>query len=122
MTKLDVGAAISAHKWWKTRLSLLIDDSKREQLDPIEVGDHARCDLGKWLAMAGDTLCNDPLYPSLVTTHIEFHRIASAIASLANNEQIAEAKVLLDNEFSELSADVVDLLNEILIRDRKTDS
>ena len=118
MTELDVGAAISAHKWWKTRLSLLIDDVKREQLDPIEVGDQARCDLGKWLAVAGDRLCNDSLYPSLVTTHMEFHRIASSIVSLANNGQIAESKVLLENEFNELSADVVDLLNEILIRNK----
>ena len=118
MTEFDVSAAISAHKHWKSRLSLLVGDLQKEQLDPMEVGDPVRCKLGKWIATMIDTNRRDSLFTSLITTHTEFHRLASVIVSLANNGEREEAKRLLDNEFAELSADVVDLLNEISIHSR----
>lgn len=118
MTEFDVSAAISAHKHWKSRLSLLLDELQNEQLDPIQVGDPTRCELGKWIATVIDSDQHEALIKPLVTTHAEFHRLASAIVALANNGASGEAKRLLDNEFAELSADVVDLLNEIAIRSR----
>jgi hypothetical protein len=122
MTKFDVSTAISAHKHWKSRLSLLLGDLQKAQLDPIEVGDPVRCELGKWIAMEIATIQYDSLLNSLDTTHAEFHRLAAVIVSLANNGQNRDAKLLLDNEFAELSADVVDLLSEVSIRSRPESS
>jgi hypothetical protein len=113
MIEFDASAATSAHKHWKSRLSLLVGDLQKEPLDPIEVGDAMRCELEKWIATMIDNNRRDSLFTSLITTHTEFHRLASVIVSLANNGEREEAKRLLDNEFAELSADVVDLLNVI---------
>lgn len=118
MTELEISTAISAHKHWKTRLSLLLGDLHKEPLDPLEVGDPTRCELGKWITSVSAATDTDVLLQSLIKTHAEFHHLASAIVALANDGKNEQAKHLLNNEFAELSADVVDLLNEIALRRR----
>ena len=122
MTELDVSAAISAHRLWKTRLWLHLGNHEQNQLNPAEVGDFARCELGKWLIKASEENQEIQFLDSLITTHSKFHQLASSIVSLINDGHNSEARNLLDNDFSDLSADIIDLLGEIQIRNRRTNS
>jgi hypothetical protein len=95
---------------------------EQNQLDPAEVGDLARCELGKWLIKASEEDQEVPFLDSLITTHSKFHQLASSIVSLINDGHNSEARNFLDNDFSDLSADIIDLLSEIQIRNRRTNS
>lgn len=101
---------------------MLVSALQNEPLDPVEVGDPVRCDLGKWIASMIDSHQCDSLLDALITIHAEFHKVASAIVSLANSGEREAAKRLLDDDLAELSADVVDLLNEISIRSQPKNS
>ncbi len=112
-TALDIDAAIGAHTAWKRRFEFCIDGIIDERLNADTISDDTRCVLGCWLFGTGLELADLPLYQELVTTHREFHQIASDITRRIDARDNAGAQALLSTRFTEISAQVISLLKQL---------
>ena len=114
----DFSAIIQAHLNWKKRLRVATNDpSEAARLDPQTICKDNLCDLGKWLYGDGQACCSTlPEYGRLKSRHAEFHACAGDIAEKAKSGDIAGAKSLLHDRFSDLSDETVGLIKKM--RDR----
>ena len=109
---LDFDGAISAHGKWKQRLVDYISGGG-EQLDPNIVGRDDQCALGCWIHSDGKKLGNDSHFPDLKHEHAEFHRSAGKVIRSYQSGSLAQARELIDGEFSMRSSKVLHILNEM---------
>jgi methyl-accepting chemotaxis protein len=111
---LDRDDAIAVHQAWKARLKGVLEGTNQETLDPSLVSLDDRCGLGKWIHGPGQQSCSHlPLFPALISKHADFHRMAGKVLSEANSGHKQQAHVLLENEFTQISQEVVGILSRI---------
>lgn len=106
----DFDTAVAAHKVWLRHLEFFMDGIEPDRVDLDTAGDAGLCSLGQWLDGSGRQYGSLPHFARLVAVHREFHHIAAEIVRYVREERIAEADVLLKGRMSELSAEIVSLI------------
>lgn len=106
----DFDYAVTAHKVWLRHLEFFIDGIEPDRIDLDVAGDAGLCSLGQWLAGSGRQYAALPHFPRLETVHREFHRVAAEIVLSVREGRGDEADALLKGRMSELSAEVVTLI------------
>lgn len=94
---------ISAHVMWKQRLTAFLDGKSQEQLDPEVIKLDDRCPLGKWIYGEGKPMETLPGFEEVRELHAKFHQNAAQVVVLHQADNTAEAKTLLNGDYSRLS-------------------
>ena len=102
--------AIYFHAQWKIRLKSMISQ-QQNSISVHTIKDNHVCDFGQWLdSQNSKTL---PNYDEICDKHKIFHEQAAEVARLVKLVDItaAEEKMRFGGEFSQASADLVNLLS-----------
>jgi len=84
---VDIPKLMAQHLHWVVKARLSLDGLLPEEGKVI--GDHTRCDLGKWMASSESmALRNDPLFDRLDGSHRRLHEIANEIIVSAGTAPI----------------------------------
>ena len=94
--KFDFNAAISAHIDWKMKLSKYMQKPDGS-LIPEKVCLDNTCALGKWLYGDGTVYkeSHQKIYEELRHSHAQFHKTASTIITMIDQNRLSEAQKLL---------------------------
>jgi hypothetical protein len=106
----DFDTAVAAHKVWLRHLEFFMDGIEPDRIDLDTAGDAGLCSLGQWLDGSGRQYESLPHFARLVAVHREFHQVAGEIVRYVREDRIAEADLLLKGRMSELSANIVSLI------------
>ena len=106
----DFDNAIAAHKVWLRHLEFFMDGIEPDYVDLDTAGDAGLCSLGQWLSGSGRQYGDLAHFPRLEAAHREFHQVAAEIVHCIRKEQNIEADALLKGRMSELSAEIVTLI------------
>ena len=112
---MDFEQAIASHLAWKTKLQLFLAHPEKP-LDPEITRQDTHCELGAWLYGEGAQRYHSlPDFVALKTEHAKFHRAAARVVAEANARRMEQAEALLaaHGEYSELSANIVSLINRV---------
>lgn len=111
---LDIDVSIAAHENWKTRLTACIHNQSNHPLNPDDVADDHKCDLGKWIYSDGEALLGKySTFTDLKAQHKMFHYTASSVVSLIQSGETGKAKDILEGEFAKLSKRVKQRLTDL---------
>ena len=89
-THQEIVKAISAHGFWKTRLSDAVETGKSEfEARVVATDDH--CDFGKWLKSESANFKGNSHHEKCSQLHAAFHKHAAVALSLALEGKKAEA-------------------------------
>ena len=113
MPSLLLQSAIRDHCSWRERFEFSIDGIPSDRFDISKAGDHNICQLGKWLVGDGLKFSNCPGFAELSATHVEFHNAAAQIVKLLGDGNREVARAMLENEFSLLSQEIVQQLQQL---------
>ena len=108
---VDFAGAKTKHLAWKARLEDFLKG--RGEIDPDQAGDHAACDLGRWLNDGAATVHADiPEMPKLIQQHQRFHAAVKSIlvAHASGDKQSAQRQLA---ELDGLSRPIVALLDTL---------
>lgn len=64
------------HRTVALHLQSVLDGVEELRLEPVEIGDPGRCELGQWLAAQGASLARMPAYDELLVRHRHYHQVA----------------------------------------------
>jgi hypothetical protein len=109
----DFDTAIAAHKVWLRHLEFFMDGIEPDRVDLETAGDSGLCSLGQWLEGSGRQFESLPHFARLVVVHREFHHVAAEIVRYVRENRSAEADALLKGRLSELSSDIVTLVESM---------
>ena len=109
----EFDAAIAAHKIWLQRLELFLDAIDESGLDIDSVSDPSACSLGQWLKRSEAKLGTLNQYRDLQKKHDQFHLIASEVVRAKRTGGLKQANSLLKGPLSDLSREVVLLIEDI---------
>lgn len=100
---MDFQNALNTHTKWKVRICACIEG--QETLDPVQVAEDNRCDLGKWIYGDGCKYSSLPEFATLKAEHTAFHKTASEVIRRLNSGDKTGAKAMLNEGtlFSRLS-------------------
>lgn len=111
---IDFYKAVHAHVMWKKRLQDYVDGVSTEDLDHSVICLDNKCDLGKWIYGAGNRyLANEPLFQQLKDKHASFHINAAKIVELKQIDNIEEAKLIINGDYSTISKEVIHLITNM---------
>lgn len=111
---LDIDVSIAAHDNWKTRLTAHLHNHSQHPLNPDDVADDHKCDLGKWIYSDGEALLGKySTFTDLKAQHKMFHYTASSVVSLVQAGENAKAQDILEGEFTKLSKRVKQRLTDL---------
>lgn len=114
LVALDIDVAIGAHQNWKTRLDAYLGGRSSEDLRPERICADDCCDLGKWIYSSGaEQLGRYPIFGELRAVHKMFHHQASSVVALHQSGKSAEARALLDGEYSKTSGRIIRRLQDL---------
>lgn len=102
--------AIAAHKVWLRHLEFYLDGIESDHFNVEAMGDSTACGLGQWLGSVEQKCREMPNFRKLVETHHLFHGAAAEILDLIHAQRLGEAQDILKGRVSELSVEVVALL------------
>lgn len=105
--------ALAAHQAWLERLDDYIRGSSTAEIDLDKACDFNGCGLGLWLNRERDQLAGLASFEELEKTHKLFHTVAGDVICLVQEQQVRMADMLLKGAFTELSADIVRLIQAI---------
>jgi methyl-accepting chemotaxis protein len=94
---INIPVIILQHILWVIKIRSVIDG--RLTLDVNEIGDHTKCDLGKWIL--GETSIpfrEEPFFADLVSEHEILHSFVKEIVAEKNSLSIS----VLEKKFHEL--------------------
>ena len=94
---------IGVHVMWKQRLTAFLEGSSTEQLDPSTIRLDDRCALGKWIYGEGKSMSELSQYEEVRGLHAQFHQYAADVVNLHLAGNTAEARKLLQGDYSKLS-------------------
>lgn len=109
---MDFTESIATHSQWKVKLRMFIDGVGQD-LDAEHICKDDQCSLGKWIYGTGARYAHDPLYNDLKNSHAAFHKCAAEIVTATKGGDIANAKQLLDHEYSTISIKVVSIIQKM---------
>ena len=75
---MNVDDAIRAHAQWKIKLTAYLSNPDGS-LNPVEIGQDNRCELGKWIYGDATKHTHLPEMAAVKTSHAEFHRAAADV-------------------------------------------
>jgi hypothetical protein len=102
-TNFQIDKALQSHQAWKNTFQSAIDGLDAEKLLQLEI-DATGCEFGLWLkSVCALPIATTPAFTEVITTHAEFHRIASEIVSLLHRAEVDAAQHLLDTAFQSIS-------------------
>lgn len=97
-------AIINVHIKWKQRLMAYIDsEGVFERLDAKLVASDEKCILGKWIDDNGSEFENAEPLQIVRLHHAEFHRKASEVVLLVDDNRLQEASLLLNGSYTQVS-------------------
>ncbi|HOV15475.1 MAG TPA: methyl-accepting chemotaxis protein, partial [Spirochaetota bacterium] len=108
---LNLPVIILQHILWVLKVRSVLDE--RLKIDVKEIGDHTKCDLGKWiLSNDSEKYKNDKEFNNLIIEHEKLHNFVYEIISNTNklNRQELENKF---NKLIDISKIIVELLCDI---------
>jgi hemerythrin-like metal-binding protein len=105
------------HMAWVSRVRAVLDGKLR--LDPVMMGDHHHCDLGKWMLTEGKSALGDgATFAQLDKKHAEMHAMAKEIVTVHQAGKVEEAERLYP-ELETLSVAIVELLGSVFKKARR---
>lgn len=105
--------AIAAHKVWFRHLEFYLDGIELDRVEVDLIGDPRACSLGQWLEGVGRKYAGLPGFARLEKVHREFHLTGAHIIDCIRENRIAAAQALLSDPMSDLSAEIVHLLEAL---------
>jgi hypothetical protein len=105
--------AIAAHKVWFRHLEFFLDGIEPDRVELDLIGDSDVCSLGQWLAGGGRKYAGLPGFTRLIEAHRLFHAVGARIVACIRENRIEAAQALLKDEMSDLSAEIVHLLEAL---------
>lgn len=105
--------AIAAHKVWFRHLEFFLDGIEPDRIELDLIGDSEVCSLGQWQAGVGQKYSGLPGFARLVAAHRLFHAVGARIIGCIRENRIEAARALLKNRMSDLSAEIVHLLEAL---------
>jgi len=109
----DVATIKTAHLAWRARLESAIMGHAR--LDVSQVSDHHQCQFGKWYDGEGLGAYGDKAkFKEIGVHHERVHALARAIAQLADQGKIADAKELM-RQFEDARVKLFEALNGLYL-------
>lgn len=113
MLKLNVEAAIAAHKAWRASFQSAIDGIDAEKLFDMSITDYTKCVLGTWIyANQQESFEELEIFRAIKEVHVEFHQLAGRIFDCLEKGQADAAQLLLENQFVLVSDALILLLEE----------
>ncbi len=109
----EFDAAIAAHKQWLQKLEFFIYSTLEPEVDIDAASDFNNCSLGHWLNGAGLQFSDLKAFPRLTKVHKLFHTVAGDVVCLMRENQPGMADQLLKGQLTELSRDIVFLIEEL---------
>lgn len=106
----DFDNAVAAHKVWLRHLEFFMDGIEPDYVDLDTLGDPRLCNLGKWLDASVRLYGATAHFSRLTEAHRQFHRVAAEIVVCIREGRTAEANNLLKGRMSDLSAEIVALI------------
>lgn len=112
--EINISDAITAHMKWKGRLQDYLDGTSQEKLDPMVICRDDQCVLGKWIhGPAVNHFGGDEGFNKLRSDHAQFHFVAGNVVKKVQENDMAAAQVLMKNEYSQASREVIHDLTEL---------
>lgn len=110
---MNFDQAIKAHTYWKITLKWLI--SGHRPLDAVTSARDDACELGHWLAGAGQAFAACPGFEDLVREHAAFHAAAGAVVRWVEAGQNAQAQAMMEplGEFSRASERTIEAITTL---------
>jgi hypothetical protein len=90
LTKEEIDKGMAVHSRWKERLLDAISN-QRTELNPELIKTEKNCEFGRWLTGLEKEGTQSEDYKTIKALHIEFHKTASEILSLAARGKRQEA-------------------------------
>lgn len=109
----DFDNAIVAHKVWLRHLEFFIEGLETDFVGLDTVGDYTRCSLGQWISGNGQKYAEMAYFPQLDAIHRQFHEVAAQVVGHIHDAHLKEADKLLRGPLSDLSAEIVQILEEM---------
>jgi len=106
MSSYDFDLALARHAMWMTRLKLFTMGVGEEDLTPEKAADSSICELGAWIAEAGNQYQSLPGFAQLVEAHRHFHEKAGEIVRLHRAGDETEISMLLEEVLPQASENV----------------
>lgn len=95
--KINIPVIILQHILWVIKIRSVIDG--RLKIDIKEIGDHTKCDLGKWILGEGtERFKNEGFFRELVTEHEKLHRFVASIITEKDSGTLS----YLESQFQEM--------------------
>lgn len=105
--------ALAAHKAWLEKLDAFTRGQQGDAIDLDTASDFNHCGLGQWLNREREELVGLPSFAELDKTHKLFHTVAGDVICLVREQQVRMAELMLKGMFTDLSADIVRLIQAI---------
>lgn len=109
----DFDNAIVAHKVWLRHLEFFIEGLETDFVGLDSIDDYTRCSLGQWIGGPGQKYAGLACFSRLDTVHRQFHKVAAQVAGHIRDARLKEADALLRGPLSGLSAEIVQILEEM---------
>lgn len=119
---MNFSDAITSHMQWIERFTDAI--AQNEQLDPGHIAQDHLCKLGKWLNNDMHHHAGHASYDQLKSSHAEFHRQASEIARLINEQHPDAHQIMFSStgDFYRASREVILALEKFRLELENTET